>query len=77
MSEEEPLNVLREQILGLTYKCPKGAYTGDCPFGILRGLSHESRRSTLAQMDRENLLNLFDLPLTCACLADPRAKPSA
>jgi hypothetical protein len=66
---------LREKILELTYVCPKGEYTGDCPFVMLKGLSPDSRVTLLAQMDRERLIGLFNLPSSCACLADPR-KPA-
>ena len=72
MTEGETLEALREKILALTYKCPKGAYAADCPFAIIKGLSHQSRRSTLGQMGREDLLRLFGLPTACACPEDPR-----
>jgi hypothetical protein len=72
MTEDEALEALREKILALTYKCPKETYAADCPFAIIKGLSHQSRRSTLGHMSREDLLKLFDLPGACACPEDPR-----
>jgi hypothetical protein len=77
MDQHDATADLREKILGLTYVCPKGEYTTDCPFAVLKGLSRDSRITLLAQMDRGRLLGLFDLPSSCACLADPRKQSGA
>lgn len=63
---------LRERVFALTYACPKLTYEARCPFGMLRGLSFESRRDMVGQMDDAALLQLFDLVPECRCSADPR-----
>lgn len=63
---------LRAVLLSLTYQCPRGTYTADCPFQILKGLTHQSRQDYLARMDDPSLLALFEMPLSCRCPADPR-----
>lgn len=74
MSEKKSADELRDKIIGLTYQCPRGEYTPDCAFGILKGLSHESRRSTLEPLSYAELVRLFDLVSSCRCPVDPRLK---
>lgn len=66
------LEKLRAVLLSLTYQCPLGSYVADCPFQIMKGLSHQSRQDYLARMDQDTLLDLFDMPAKCHCPADPR-----
>jgi hypothetical protein len=72
MSENDPAVDLREKMISLTYACPKGEYVPTCPFGILRGLSHPSRKELLARLNQGELLKLFELSTDCRCPADPR-----
>ncbi len=72
MNNADPEAELREKILALTYACPRGEYLASCPFQRLRGLSHDSRRTTLARLNREELLRLFELVPACNCPMDPR-----
>lgn len=72
MKTDDPSSALREKLLVLTYECPKGRHTPQCPFGVLAGLSHESRKSVIDRMSAADLVHLFDLVSTCSCPADPR-----
>ena len=72
MNENDPAARLREKILSLTYDCPKAQYVSGCPFGILGGLSHATRKVALDRMSYGELERLFELTVDCACPADPR-----
>ena len=72
MNEKDPTSELREKLLSLTYRCPKGNYTPRCPFSMLNGLSDTSRRVVFARMSYTEMSTLFDLLPECACPADPR-----
>ncbi len=71
-------NELRAKIISISSACPKGHYAIDCPFRMLRALSHGSQMSTLMQMDFGAMLKLFDYSSTCVCPVDPRksSRPS-
>jgi hypothetical protein len=71
MENDDPTLALKAELLALTYRCPKGQYAPHCPFALLAGLSHPSRKSVLDRMDRDALLGLFDLVPCCSCPADP------
>lgn len=71
MKSDDPTIALREKLLALTYSCPKGQYAPRCPFAMLSGLSHDSRKCVLDGMSHDRLLHLFELVPTCACPADP------
>lgn len=71
MKSDDPTVALREKLLALTYSCPKGRYASRCPFAMLSGLSHDSRKTVLDGMSHDRLLDLFKLVPTCACPADP------
>ena len=75
--EHNSLRLLREQLLQLTYRCPKGTYVGPCPFGKFSGVSHGSRQSMLARLSKQELTDLFDLASGCRCPDDPRNEKSA
>lgn len=77
MSAPDPADELRDKILALTYKCPRGEYTPACPFSMLKGLSHESRRNTLSPLGYPDMVRLFDLAHNCQCPEDPRIGPAS
>ena len=66
-----PLSLV-EDLDSLCYLCPKGEYTGRCPFKVFSGISRPSRMSLFAQIDREQIAELFDLATDCTCPKDPR-----
>jgi hypothetical protein len=75
-SSPDPEQALREALLGLTYRCPKGGYTAGCPFEQLKGLGHSSREGVFARIDGDGLRRLFDLVPSCVCPADHRPEQS-
>lgn len=68
----ERLCVLRERLMSVTYRCPKEGYVSNCPFRIIAGLSHESRRALFEGLDETRVLKLLDLAQPCVCPIDPR-----
>lgn len=72
-SGAEPI-ALRDELLRLTYECPRRGYLCGCPFLQLHGISHTARQSILDRLNESALLGLFDLVPTCTCPADIRQK---
>ena len=66
------LILLRNKLLALSYRCPKGHYTANCPFPKLAGLTHATRESTLRRLGEPELRRSCDLVPECAGPAEPR-----
>ena len=66
-----PLSLV-DDLDALCYLCPKGEYTGRCPFKMFSGVSRPSRMVIFAQMDLKQMAELFDLATDCICPKDPR-----
>ncbi len=52
---------LRDKILSLTLECSGECGNTHCPLGYFRGLSYDSRKNILEQMEHEKLLSLLEL----------------
>jgi hypothetical protein len=71
VSGEETDEQLRQLVFDMSGKCPVGKNHPHCPFNMLGGLSRTSLRTFVTAMNRQALLNLFDLERNCRCQPHP------
>jgi hypothetical protein len=64
-SPDEPVEVLRQRIFDFTVKCPFAMNHWGCPFRLLSGLGHESRRNLIHSFTKQQCLDLFEMERIC------------
>ena len=65
-SEEATDAELRQRILGRIQVCHSERFSAECPFRLLRKISHASCVSLVSGMERKTLIEL--LKVECECL---------
>lgn len=61
----EPVEVLRNQINKLAYRCPFGTAHAKCPFRLFSLLDINVRENLVKTMTRESCVHFFELEQEC------------
>lgn len=62
---DEPVEVLRQRIFDFTVRCPLGLAHWGCPFRLLGGLGHETRRNLIFSFTKQQCMDLFEMERIC------------